>query len=338
MNDNKSNVAVWEDQKGMFRIKDPAKLAEMWGEKRNRTNMTYEKLSRSLRHYYEKKILRKVPKRKYTYKFNSREILKSYEVQPFYRRNSASQSHRQAKVSTPSSGQSSPYTPITPSPSYLDSNTHFYWPQPTNYLQPAWTTTPETTQISYNQTMTNVYYQPQHQQMSVAPQDRCMSWPTRNQDQFTYQIPQSSTLYQQAPHTPRTPTCISRCTYIENPAYPTDMPPSMPNSSCSFSSPRNLDRKPTIHHHASQLENVVSHPKPTLPLTLNIPSGDTSAVYDQMGRQTFCNQSSYSTNDRYCRSDSYSSYTSCDNTSPESFFESDQIFNDIMESLAMEAF
>jgi len=83
VDENKSDITCWEDKTGTFLIRNPARLAALWGERRNRNNMTYEKLSRSLRHYYEKRILRKVPKRKYTYKFNCREILKTYNQNLF---------------------------------------------------------------------------------------------------------------------------------------------------------------------------------------------------------------------------------------------------------------
>ena len=49
---------------GVFEIKDQEKLAEMWGNKRNKT-ITYESLSRALRHYYkpDKNIMRPVAKK-----------------------------------------------------------------------------------------------------------------------------------------------------------------------------------------------------------------------------------------------------------------------------------
>lgn len=334
MKESKSHVAVWEDQKGMFRIKAPAKLAEMWGEKRNRTNMTYEKLSRSLRHYYEKKILRKVPKRKYTYKFNSKEILKSYEVQPFYRRNSTGQSQRQSKITPPSSGQSSPYAPITPSPSYMDSNKHFQWPQPPQYTQQsAWPTKQEATAVSDNQQMmANAYQQPQPQQMVTPQQDNSMLWSNQNQEQFTYgQVPQPSVQHQMS-QTPTLPTDITNSMYVESSVYSTGMLLEAPTYTCAYTGGPN--RKPAVQHRIAQPDGVINNLKmqPAAPLTLHIPP-----MCDQMSRQK--SYTDYSLASSYCRSDSYSSHTSCDNnTSLDSFLESDKIFNDIMESLAMEVF
>uniref|UniRef100_A0AC34PUW9 ETS domain-containing protein n=1 Tax=Panagrolaimus sp. JU765 TaxID=591449 RepID=A0AC34PUW9_9BILA len=57
------SVVRWEDPiEGVFRIVESEKLARLWGEKKNNTKMTYEKLSRAMRTYYEKQILVPVPK------------------------------------------------------------------------------------------------------------------------------------------------------------------------------------------------------------------------------------------------------------------------------------
>ncbi|XP_062871171.1 transcription factor ETV7 [Trichomycterus rosablanca] len=50
----------WEDPDAMiFRVVDPNGLARLWGNHKNRVNMTYEKMSRALRHYYKLNIIRK---------------------------------------------------------------------------------------------------------------------------------------------------------------------------------------------------------------------------------------------------------------------------------------
>uniref|UniRef100_A0A3B1JVR8 ETS variant transcription factor 7 n=1 Tax=Astyanax mexicanus TaxID=7994 RepID=A0A3B1JVR8_ASTMX len=51
----------WEDPDSMvFRVVDPNGLARLWGTIRsNRVNMTYEKMSRALRHYYKLNIIKK---------------------------------------------------------------------------------------------------------------------------------------------------------------------------------------------------------------------------------------------------------------------------------------
>uniref|UniRef100_A0A671SDK8 Transcription factor ETV6 n=1 Tax=Sinocyclocheilus anshuiensis TaxID=1608454 RepID=A0A671SDK8_9TELE len=56
------NYIRWEDRDTkVFRIMDPNGLARLWGNHKNRTNMTYEKMSRALRHYYKLNIIRKEP-------------------------------------------------------------------------------------------------------------------------------------------------------------------------------------------------------------------------------------------------------------------------------------
>ncbi|CAB3399310.1 unnamed protein product [Caenorhabditis bovis] len=69
------SVVRWEDPvEGVFRIVESEKLARLWGDRKNNTKMTYEKLSRAMRTYYEKQILVPVPKtglypKKLVYKF-----------------------------------------------------------------------------------------------------------------------------------------------------------------------------------------------------------------------------------------------------------------------------
>uniref|UniRef100_A0A672QUE8 Transcription factor ETV6 n=2 Tax=Sinocyclocheilus grahami TaxID=75366 RepID=A0A672QUE8_SINGR len=56
------NYIRWEDRDTkVFRIMDPNGLARLWGNHKNRTNMTYEKMSRALRHYYKLNIIKKEP-------------------------------------------------------------------------------------------------------------------------------------------------------------------------------------------------------------------------------------------------------------------------------------
>lgn len=46
-----------------------SKVARRWGMQKNRPAMNYDKLSRSLRYYYEKGIMQKVAGERYVYKF-----------------------------------------------------------------------------------------------------------------------------------------------------------------------------------------------------------------------------------------------------------------------------
>ncbi|NXT17648.1 ETV7 factor, partial [Syrrhaptes paradoxus] len=60
----------WEDKEAKtFRVVDPNGLAQLWGNHKNRVNMTYEKMSRALRHYYKLNIIRKEPGQKLLFRF-----------------------------------------------------------------------------------------------------------------------------------------------------------------------------------------------------------------------------------------------------------------------------
>ena len=52
-----------------FRLLEPESIAIWWGEHKNKRNMSYDKLSRSLRYYYDKGIIRKIPGERYVYQF-----------------------------------------------------------------------------------------------------------------------------------------------------------------------------------------------------------------------------------------------------------------------------
>ncbi|KFM02571.1 Transcription factor ETV7, partial [Aptenodytes forsteri] len=60
----------WEDKEAkVFRIVNPNGLAQLWGNHKNRMNMTYEKMSRALRHYYKLNIIKKEPGQKLLFRF-----------------------------------------------------------------------------------------------------------------------------------------------------------------------------------------------------------------------------------------------------------------------------
>lgn len=44
---------------GIFKIEDSAHVAKLWGIRKNRPAMNYDKLSRSIRQYYKKGIIKK---------------------------------------------------------------------------------------------------------------------------------------------------------------------------------------------------------------------------------------------------------------------------------------
>ncbi|XP_072552521.1 transcription factor ETV7 isoform X2 [Salminus brasiliensis] len=60
----------WEDPDSMvFRVVDPNGLARLWGNHKNRVNMTYEKMSRALRHYYKLNIIKKESGQRLLFRF-----------------------------------------------------------------------------------------------------------------------------------------------------------------------------------------------------------------------------------------------------------------------------
>ncbi|KFQ06984.1 Transcription factor ETV6, partial [Leptosomus discolor] len=60
----------WEDKEAkVFRVVNPNGLAQLWGNHKNRVNMTYEKMSRALRHYYKLNIIKKEPGQKLLFRF-----------------------------------------------------------------------------------------------------------------------------------------------------------------------------------------------------------------------------------------------------------------------------
>uniref|UniRef100_A0A8C1U814 Transcription factor ETV6 n=2 Tax=Cyprinus carpio TaxID=7962 RepID=A0A8C1U814_CYPCA len=60
----------WEDPDAMiFRVVDSNGLARLWGNHKNRANMTYEKMSRALRHYYKLNIIKKEAGQRLLFRF-----------------------------------------------------------------------------------------------------------------------------------------------------------------------------------------------------------------------------------------------------------------------------
>ncbi|XP_042198198.1 ETS domain-containing transcription factor ERF-like [Callorhinchus milii] len=63
-------VICWQGEYGQFVIIDPEKVARLWGQRKGKKHMNYDKLSRALRYYYNKQILQKTKGKRFTYKFN----------------------------------------------------------------------------------------------------------------------------------------------------------------------------------------------------------------------------------------------------------------------------
>ncbi|GFS42254.1 ETS translocation variant 1 [Trichonephila inaurata madagascariensis] len=65
------NFISWTGRGMEFKLIEPEEVARRWGIQKNRPAMNYDKLSRSLRYYYEKGIMQKVAGERYVYRFVS---------------------------------------------------------------------------------------------------------------------------------------------------------------------------------------------------------------------------------------------------------------------------
>jgi len=73
--DRYGNYIKWLDQaKGIFKIENSREVAKLWGQRKNRPAMNYDKLSRSIRQYYKKGIIKKTT--------HSKRLV--YQFQPTY--------------------------------------------------------------------------------------------------------------------------------------------------------------------------------------------------------------------------------------------------------------
>ncbi|KAM7359497.1 ets96B [Cochliomyia hominivorax] len=64
-----SSCIAWTGRGMEFKLIEPEEVARRWGIQKNRPAMNYDKLSRSLRYYYEKGIMQKVNGERYVYRF-----------------------------------------------------------------------------------------------------------------------------------------------------------------------------------------------------------------------------------------------------------------------------
>ena len=67
--DDCQQYICWNGRGLEFKLNDPEEVARRWGMQKNRPAMNYDKLSRSLRYYYEKGIMQKVSGERYVYRF-----------------------------------------------------------------------------------------------------------------------------------------------------------------------------------------------------------------------------------------------------------------------------
>ncbi|XP_037049031.1 DNA-binding protein Ets97D-like [Bradysia coprophila] len=62
-------IISWLGGDGEFKLTDPERVARLWGERKNKPTMNYEKLSRALRYYYDGDMISKVHGKRFVYKF-----------------------------------------------------------------------------------------------------------------------------------------------------------------------------------------------------------------------------------------------------------------------------
>ena len=53
-------VIQWVGDEGEFKLNNPEMVAQLWGQRKNKPTMNYEKFSRSLRYYYDGDMIAKV--------------------------------------------------------------------------------------------------------------------------------------------------------------------------------------------------------------------------------------------------------------------------------------
>ncbi|KAF4519658.1 hypothetical protein B566_EDAN004995 [Ephemera danica] len=63
------DVIQWIGTDGEFKLIDPEMVARLWGVRKNKPTMNYEKLSRALRYYYDGEMIAKVHGKRFVYKF-----------------------------------------------------------------------------------------------------------------------------------------------------------------------------------------------------------------------------------------------------------------------------
>lgn len=62
-------IIQWIGKEGEFKLCNPELVAQLWGERKNKPTMNYEKLSRALRYYYDGDMISKVHGKRFVYKF-----------------------------------------------------------------------------------------------------------------------------------------------------------------------------------------------------------------------------------------------------------------------------
>ncbi|XP_077140167.1 ETS domain-containing protein Elk-1-like isoform X4 [Ranitomeya variabilis] len=105
------HLISWTSNDGEFKLLDAEEVARLWGLRKNKTNMNYDKLSRALRYYYDKNIIKKVSGQKFVYKFVCYPDPSSGEPS---KEDAKSRDSVNELTPTPKPGDNSPFVPKMP--------------------------------------------------------------------------------------------------------------------------------------------------------------------------------------------------------------------------------
>ncbi|KAG9352771.1 hypothetical protein JZ751_017347 [Albula glossodonta] len=71
LDSSNDHLICWTSEDGEFKLLQAEEVAKLWGARKNKPSMNYDKLSRALRYYYDKNIIKKVNGQKFVYRFVS---------------------------------------------------------------------------------------------------------------------------------------------------------------------------------------------------------------------------------------------------------------------------
>lgn len=82
LDSSNEQLICWTNEEGEFKLLQAEEVARLWGARKNKPNMNYDKLSRALRYYYDKNIIKKVNGQKFVYRFVSYPDILKGDVAP----------------------------------------------------------------------------------------------------------------------------------------------------------------------------------------------------------------------------------------------------------------
>ncbi|XP_076003383.1 ETS domain-containing protein Elk-4 isoform X2 [Genypterus blacodes] len=82
LDSSNEQLICWTNEEGEFKLLQAEEVARLWGARKNKPNMNYDKLSRALRYYYDKNIIKKVNGQKFVYRFVSYPDILKGDVTP----------------------------------------------------------------------------------------------------------------------------------------------------------------------------------------------------------------------------------------------------------------